>query len=103
MQRKKKSYFVKLSACFPDASEAEDFFQKLDQMRDASIYDVLTLLLDELSSTKAQIIKVSLNFSEHQRYYLLVCNFMFNFFTIHKIFSETATNIMNILLYSFLD
>ncbi|CAL9241015.1 unnamed protein product [Arabidopsis halleri] len=57
VQRKKKSYFVKLSACFPDASEAEDFFQKLDQMRDASIYDVLTLLLDELSSTKAQIIK----------------------------------------------
>ncbi|XP_019093838.1 PREDICTED: sister chromatid cohesion protein PDS5 homolog A-like isoform X1 [Camelina sativa] len=56
-QRKKKSYFVKLSACFPDASEAEDFFQKLDEMRDASIFDALTLLLDELSSTNAQIIK----------------------------------------------
>ncbi|XP_023643713.1 sister chromatid cohesion protein PDS5 homolog A isoform X2 [Capsella rubella] len=56
-QRKKKSYFVKLSACFPDASEAEDFFQKLDQMRDASIFDALTLLVDELSSTNAQIIK----------------------------------------------
>ncbi|AAF07790.1 hypothetical protein; 73483-63403 [Arabidopsis thaliana] len=56
-QRKKKSYFVKLSACFPDASEAEDLFEKLDRMRDASIFDVLTLLLEELSSTNAQIIK----------------------------------------------
>ncbi|KFK42149.1 hypothetical protein AALP_AA2G217700 [Arabis alpina] len=57
VQRKHKSYFVKLSACFPDASKAEDFFHKLDQTRDASIFDALTLLLDELTSTKAQSIR----------------------------------------------
>ncbi|XP_024010664.1 sister chromatid cohesion protein PDS5 homolog A isoform X1 [Eutrema salsugineum] len=57
VQRKLKSYFAKLSTCFPDASKAEEFFQKLDQMRDTTIFDALTLLLDELTSTKAQIIR----------------------------------------------
>ncbi|CAN6816654.1 unnamed protein product [Brassica oleracea] len=54
-----KSYFVQLSACFPDASKAEDFFHKFDQMDDTSIFDALTLLLDELTFTKAQTIRLS--------------------------------------------
>lgn len=62
VKRKQKSYFVKLSACFPDASKAEDFFHKLDQMDDTSIFDALSLLLDELTFTKAQTIRVSPNF-----------------------------------------
>ncbi|CAH2067746.1 unnamed protein product, partial [Thlaspi arvense] len=57
VQRKQKSYFVKLSACFPDASKAEELFHKLDQMRDTSIFDALTLLLDELTFTKSQTIR----------------------------------------------
>ncbi|XP_018468888.1 sister chromatid cohesion protein PDS5 homolog B isoform X2 [Raphanus sativus] len=57
VKRKQKSYFVKLSACFPDASKAEDFFHKLDQMDDTSIFDALSLLLDELTLTKAQTIR----------------------------------------------
>ncbi|CAA7013408.1 unnamed protein product [Microthlaspi erraticum] len=57
VQRKHKSYFVKLSACFPDASKAEGFFHNLDQRRDTSIFDALTLLLDELTFTKAQTIR----------------------------------------------
>ncbi|KAJ0231686.1 ARM repeat superfamily protein [Hirschfeldia incana] len=57
VKRKQKSYFAKLSACFPDASKAEDLFHKLDQMGDASIFDALTLLLDELTFTKAQTIR----------------------------------------------
>ncbi|WZZ45739.1 hypothetical protein YC2023_041998 [Brassica napus] len=47
----------KLSACFPDASKAEDFFHKFDQMDDTSIFDALTLLLDELTFTKAPTIR----------------------------------------------
>ncbi|KAL0878226.1 hypothetical protein Bca101_027932 [Brassica carinata] len=57
VKRKHKSYFVKLSACFSDASKSEDFFHKLDQMNDTSIFDALTLLLDELTFTKAQTIR----------------------------------------------
>ncbi|CAH8358562.1 unnamed protein product [Eruca vesicaria subsp. sativa] len=57
VKRKHKSYFVKLSACFPDASKAEDLFHKLDQMGDTSIFEALTLLLDELTFTKAQTIR----------------------------------------------
>ncbi|CDY44536.1 BnaCnng11470D [Brassica napus] len=57
VKRKQKSCFVKLSSGFPDASKAEDFFHRLDQMNDASIFDALTLLLDELTFTKAQTIR----------------------------------------------
>ncbi|WZZ45751.1 hypothetical protein YC2023_042010 [Brassica napus] len=57
-KKKQKSYFVQLSACFPDASKAEDFFHKFDQMDDTSIFDALTLLLDELTFTKAPTIRV---------------------------------------------
>ncbi|KAH0854623.1 hypothetical protein HID58_057839 [Brassica napus] len=39
------------------ASKAEDFFHKFDQMDDTSIFDALTLLLDELTFTKAQTIR----------------------------------------------
>ncbi|CAN6824048.1 unnamed protein product [Brassica oleracea var. botrytis] len=53
------AYFVQLSACFPDASKAEDFFHKFDQMDDTSIFDALTLLLDELTFTKAPTIRLS--------------------------------------------
>ena len=61
-KKKQKSYLVQLSAFFPDASKAEDFFHKFDQMDDTSIFDALTLLLDELTFTKAQTIRVSPNF-----------------------------------------
>ncbi|KAL0790384.1 hypothetical protein Bca101_006630 [Brassica carinata] len=43
-------------AHFINASKAEDFFHKFDQMDDTSIFDALTLLLDELTFTKAQTI-----------------------------------------------
>ncbi|KAH0855438.1 hypothetical protein HID58_008011 [Brassica napus] len=56
-ERKQKSCFVKLSSGFPDTSKAEDFFHRLDQMNDTSIFDALTLLLDELTFTKAQTIR----------------------------------------------
>ncbi|KAH0938667.1 hypothetical protein HID58_006128 [Brassica napus] len=57
VKRKQKSCFVKLSSGFPDTSKAEDFFHRLDQMNDSSIFDALTLLLDELTFTKAQTIR----------------------------------------------
>ncbi|KAF2564185.1 hypothetical protein F2Q70_00016346 [Brassica cretica] len=57
VKRKQKSCFVKLSSGFPDASKAEDFFHRLVQMNDTSIFDALTLLLDELTFTKAQTIR----------------------------------------------
>uniref|UniRef100_M4CVS0 Uncharacterized protein n=1 Tax=Brassica campestris TaxID=3711 RepID=M4CVS0_BRACM len=57
VKRKQKSCFVKLSSGFPDTSKAEDFFHRLDQMNDTSIFDALTLLLDELTFTKAQTIR----------------------------------------------
>ncbi|KAH0854003.1 hypothetical protein HID58_092693 [Brassica napus] len=45
------------------ASKAEDFFHKFDQMDDTSIFDALTLLLDELTFTKAQTIRFVRSFS----------------------------------------
>ncbi|CAN8234143.1 unnamed protein product [Cochlearia groenlandica] len=60
VQKKLESHFVKVSACFPDASKAVDFFHRLDQMRDTAIFDALTLLLDELTVTHAQSIRENL-------------------------------------------
>lgn len=62
-------------------------------MRDTLIFDALTLLLDELTSTKAQTIRVSPKFCEQQIKYLLMCNLC----------SVSSQFIKSILLFSMLD
>ncbi|OMO55532.1 Armadillo-like helical [Corchorus olitorius] len=58
MQNKLKSSFVKMSASFTDPSKAEEWFHKLSQMKDNSIFTSLGLLLDEVTLKKAVAIRV---------------------------------------------
>ncbi|OMO93987.1 Armadillo-like helical [Corchorus capsularis] len=57
MQNKLKSSFVKMSASFSDPSKAEEWFHKLSQMKDNSIFTSLGLLLDEVTLKKAVAIR----------------------------------------------
>lgn len=46
LQQRTKSSFVKMSASFADPLKAEECFQKLNQMKDNSIFKDLAQLLD---------------------------------------------------------
>lgn len=58
VQKRIHASFVKMSASFPDSSKAEGCFQKLNQMKDNSIFKALTQLLDEVTLTSAETTRV---------------------------------------------
>ncbi|XP_022976675.1 sister chromatid cohesion protein PDS5 homolog A-like isoform X2 [Cucurbita maxima] len=46
--------FVKMAACFPDATKAKESFHKLNQIKDNNIFNYLELLLDQSTIVEAE-------------------------------------------------
>ncbi|KAM7256072.1 hypothetical protein ACFE04_011813 [Oxalis oulophora] len=46
-QKITKSLFIKLSACFPEPTKAEECFHKLNHLKDNNIFNALSLILEE--------------------------------------------------------
>ena len=57
-QNKYNSLFIKMASSFADPCKAEECFQKLNNMKDNNIFNMLTLLLDDLEHMNAQITRV---------------------------------------------
>lgn len=55
-----KNSFVKMSASFPDPSKAEGCFQRLNEMKDNTIFNSLEELLDNMTIKNAEILRVRL-------------------------------------------
>lgn len=55
---KRVPMFRKLSASFPDPGKAEEWFDKLDQLKDNHIFDALDQPLREMSIINSDIEKV---------------------------------------------
>ncbi|KAJ4700670.1 sister chromatid cohesion protein PDS5-like A isoform X1 [Melia azedarach] len=54
-QKRMKISFMKMSASFPDPSKAEEFFRRLNEMKDKKIFNALEELLDDLTIKNAKI------------------------------------------------
>lgn len=54
---KMKNSFVKMSSSFPDPSEAEECFQRLNEMKDNKIFNSLEELLDNMTIKNAEILR----------------------------------------------
>ncbi|ESR47424.1 hypothetical protein CICLE_v10003517mg, partial [Citrus x clementina] len=52
-----KNSFVKMSASFPDPSKAEGCFQRLNEMKDNTIFNSLEELLDNMTIKNAEILR----------------------------------------------
>ena len=50
--------FVKMAACFPDATKAKESFHKLNQIKDNNIFNYLELLLDQSTIVEAEATRV---------------------------------------------
>lgn len=57
-QKRMKISFMKMSASFPDPSKAEEFFRRLNEMKDKKIFNALEELLDDLTIKNAKIARV---------------------------------------------
>ncbi|CAK7346982.1 unnamed protein product [Dovyalis caffra] len=59
MEKRIKNSFVKMSASFPDPLKAEEYFHKLNQMKDNKTFNALEQLLDDQTIKSAQTSRAS--------------------------------------------
>ncbi|EXB44382.1 hypothetical protein L484_020194 [Morus notabilis] len=56
-QKRYRTLFMKMASSFPDPSKAEECFQKLNDMKDNNIFNMLELLVNDLQHINAQTIR----------------------------------------------